>query len=237
MAESLTLHGAKDIKRHIGGTDITRMNPKRGGDTHMIRRWWGGAGAAIYEPCVLFKVARAAGEIRLAVPITDSTRLTISYDGADDFTFSNILDVDRIGVLDADMEYIQEYRLPRIVGGKQMKVTPAGNSLPSGGGGGGGGGSATTIGTVTVSKTGSTVSGVDTEVTLQYSFAVSGNATGGTTNVWSVSPSTSVVIADSTAVDTDITLPVGGPYTVTCTVTNAGANDSPASGTDTVTVT
>ena len=177
------------------------------------------------------------GDLKLAIPITESTRLTIAYDGTDDFTFSGIQDVDRIGVFDAsDFSFCEEYVLPHIVGGKQMKRTV--NPLPGGGGSGGaGGGSATTIGTVNLSKNGATASGAASEVTLQYSFTVTGNATSGTTNLWSVSPSTSVVISDSSAVNTDITLPVGGPYTVTCTVTNAAANDSPASGTDTVTVT
>ena len=131
--ERLTLHGAKDIKKHTpavnAGTALPRairkVNPKRGGDTHQIKQWWSmNAKNSIYVTCSVFLVTRTGGNLKLAVPITESTRLTIAYDGADNFTFSGILDVDRIGVFDEAMTYIEEYRLPHIVGGKQMRVTP-----------------------------------------------------------------------------------------------------------------
>ena len=169
MAESLTLHGAKDIKRHIGGTDITRMNPKRGGDTHMIKRWWGGAGSAIYEPCVVFKVARTAGELRLIIPVKESTRLTITYDGTDGFTFTGTQSIDRIGVFDSNLSFCEEYLLPHIVGGKQMKRTV--KALPSPASA-----SAQTIGTVTITGSGTPTNGTPST----YRAAISGTATGET---------------------------------------------------------
>lgn len=134
MADKLTLHGAKDIKARTG-TTLTRLNPKRGGDTHLVKQWWNkNAKSTIYVDCAVILVNRTAGKVKLAIPITESTRLTISYDGTDDFTFSGILNVDRIGVFDENLTFIEEYRLPHIVGGKQMKVTPAGNTLPGTGG-------------------------------------------------------------------------------------------------------
>jgi hypothetical protein len=237
MADKITLHGVKDV-RGAAGTAFARVSPKRGGDTHNYRQWWSEGASAVYVPCTVFKVTRGAGDLLLAVPADDSSRLTIVYDGANGFTFFNYLSIDRIGVFNAaDGSFIEEYVLPHIVGGSTMKRTVG--TMPSGGGGGGAPAPAPvapTIGTVNVTKSGSTASGAATEVTLAYSMSVTGTATAGTTNLWSVSPATGVVIADPTDVNTDITLPVGGPYTVTCTVTNAGASDSPQSGTDTVTV-
>lgn len=234
MADKLTLHGATDIRKHAG-TDIHRVNPKRGGSTHQIRQWWSmNAKNIAYVECLVFLVDRGDGALKLAVPITDSTRLTIAYDGADDFTFSGILDVDRIGVFDAsDFSLCQEYLLPHIVGGKQLKRTvnalpgpPPGPPQPV----------VTTIGTVTITKSGGTASGAATEVDLQYSFSISGDATTGTTNNWRCS-APGVLIDDAAAVSTKITLPVGGPYTISCTVTNPNSSDSPVTETSIVTVT
>ena len=232
MAESLTLHGAKDIKAHrppaTGGKVISRINPKRGGDTHMIKRWWGGAGSALYEPCILLKVARTAGEIRLAIPITESTRLTISYDGADDFTFSNVMSIDRVGVLGADMKFIQEYRLPHIVGGKQMKVTPAGNTLP-------GGGSAPAPATptlVTPTITGNlTATASNTE---NYVSAMGAGATSSTATIAWTSSDTAAIISTPSAVDTDISFSVAGTFNVTVTYSDPAA--TPTSVTATISV-
>ena len=220
MAESLTLHGAKDIKRHIGGTDITRINPKRGGDTHMIRRWWGGAGKALYEPCVVFKVARTAGELRLVVPIKESTRLTITYDGTDGFTFTGAQSIDRIGVFDSNLSFCEEYLLPHIVGGKQMKRTV--KALPSPA-------PAQTIGTVTI-----TGSATPTHaVASTYTASISGTATG-ETYAWT-SNDGSVVFTAQTAKSTDVTFSAAKSFDLTVTVTKAGATGSPKSKTLSVT--
>ena len=221
MADKLTLHGATDIKGHTG-TDMRRVNPKRGGSTHQIKQWWSkNAKNTVYVDCLVLLVTRTGGNVKLAVPITESTRLTISYDGSDDFTFSGILNVDRIGVFDESMVFIEEYRLPHIVGGKQMKVTPAGNTLP------GGGGSAVipSIGNLNIAGNASPVSS-NAET---YTATPSGNPTS-PTYAWTTTD-TGAIFTAQTSASTDVTFSGPGTFDLVCTVTDSASSDSPKSET------
>ena len=38
MADSLVLKGVKEVRKQTG-SELLRLNPKRGGDTHQIKRW------------------------------------------------------------------------------------------------------------------------------------------------------------------------------------------------------
>ena len=39
MSDSLVLKGVKDVQKHKG-TEMLLMRPKRGGDSHQIKKWW-----------------------------------------------------------------------------------------------------------------------------------------------------------------------------------------------------
>ena len=56
MSDSLVLTGVKDIKKH-SGTAMLRLNPKRGGATHQIKRWWmNGGNGTVTTAAIVFDV-------------------------------------------------------------------------------------------------------------------------------------------------------------------------------------
>ena len=61
MASSLVLTGVKDIKKNTG-TEMLRLNPKRGGDVFKLKRWWvvGGNGT-VYTNATVFNVTTSVG--------------------------------------------------------------------------------------------------------------------------------------------------------------------------------
>jgi len=125
MADSLELNGVKHIKKQTG-TDMIRLNPKRGGDSHQLKRWWveGGKGT-IYTGATVFKVSGPNGDVKLAIETTVSTDICIYHDGNYNFTFSKMNEVKRAALFTDSFELIEHYVFPSISGGKVMTVTPA----------------------------------------------------------------------------------------------------------------
>jgi hypothetical protein len=132
MADSLVLTGVKDIKKHTG-TEMLRLNPKGGGDTFQLKRWWaeGGKGT-IYVDATVFDVTTGAGTVKLALDTNMSTNVRIDHDGSFNFNFIGINEVRRAALFTSDFALIEHYVFPSISGGKVMTVTPAGGaSRPS----------------------------------------------------------------------------------------------------------
>jgi len=126
MSDSLVLTGVKQVTKHKG-SEMLRINPKRGGDTHKIKRWWcPNTVNTVYEACTLFKVTQAAGVCYLAVKTSqaESFRIRIDLDAGFEFSFYNHIGIDRAALFTENMELIEHYVFPRISGGKIMTVTP-----------------------------------------------------------------------------------------------------------------
>ena len=185
MSDSLVLTGVKDVRKHTG-TEMLRLNPKGGGDTFSLKRWWVGAGVSTcYEPCTVFSVTTAAGTVRLALATkAEGSRVRIDHDGSFNFNFSGVGEISRACLFTESFEVIESYVFPNISGGKVMTVTPAGAaSRPSGGGGAPGKiiGNVSITGSDTVDDAQSltyTASTPDaTTSDLSYSWSVTGDAT------------------------------------------------------------
>ena len=136
MADSLVLSGVKDVKKHTG-TEMVRLNPKGGGDSFKLRRWWVEGGvSAVYVTATVFDVTTAAGTVKLALDTSSSTDVRIDHDGSFGFTFYGANELERAALYTDGFELIEHYVFPKISGGKVMTVTPAGGaSKPNGGGG------------------------------------------------------------------------------------------------------
>ena len=132
MADSLVLTGVKDIKKHTG-TEMLRLNPKGGGDTFHLKRWWVEGGVStVYVDATVFNVTTAAGTVKLALDTNMSTNVRIDHDGSFNFTFIGVNELSRAALFTDTFELIEHYVLPRISGGKVMTVTPAsGGSRPT----------------------------------------------------------------------------------------------------------
>ena len=134
MSDSLVLTGVKDVRKHTG-TEMLRLNPKRGGDTFSIKRWWVGSGASTcYEPCTVFNVTTATGTVKLALATkAEGSRVRIDHDGAFNFSFYGAGEITRAALFTDAFEIIEHYVFPSISGGQVMTVIPAGAaSRPSG---------------------------------------------------------------------------------------------------------
>jgi hypothetical protein len=132
MASSLVLTGVKHIKKNTG-TEMVRLNPKRGGDTFKLKRWWvvGGNGT-VYTNATVFSVTTDIGNVKLAVESSMGGNLRIQHDGAFGFTFSQANQVSRAALFTDSFELIEHYVFPSISGGKIMTVTPStGASRPT----------------------------------------------------------------------------------------------------------
>ena len=128
MADSLILTGVKEVKKHTG-TEMVRLNPRGGGDTFQLRRWWVEGGVStVYVDATVFKVTTAAGSVRLAVDSSASTNIRIDHDGSFNFSFYGINETARAALYTDAFELIEHYVFPTISGGKIMTVTPAGGA-------------------------------------------------------------------------------------------------------------
>ena len=134
MADSLVLTGVKDIKKHTG-TEMLRLNPKHGGDTFHLKRWWVEGGiSTVYVDATVFDVTTGAGTVKLALATSMSTNVRIDHDGSFNFTFIGVNELSRAALFTDTFELIEHYVFPSISGGKVMTVTPSGGaSLPSAG--------------------------------------------------------------------------------------------------------
>ena len=126
MADSLVLKGVKDVIKHTG-SEMVLMRPKRGGDTHQLKKWWlMNANNTVYVSCSLFKVTAGAGSVFLAIDSQEMSRIRIDHDGAFNFTFYGTNGISRAALYDENMALIEHYVFPKISGGKIMTVTPPG---------------------------------------------------------------------------------------------------------------
>jgi len=127
MSDSLVLTGVKDVRKHTG-TEMLRLNPKGGGDTFQLKRWWVGAGVSTcYEPCTVFNVTTAAGTVKLAlVTKAEGSRVRIDHDGSFNFSFFGAGEISRACLFTDTFEVIEHYVFPSISGGQVMTVIPAG---------------------------------------------------------------------------------------------------------------
>ena len=168
MSDSLVLTGVKDVRKHTG-TEMLRRNPKGGGDTFSLKRWWVTGGiSTCYEPCTVFDVTTAAGTVKLALATkAEGSRVRIDHNGSFNFSFIGAGEISRACLFTDTFEVIEHYVFPSISGGKVMTVTPAGAaSRPSAA-------PAKTFTGVTLSGATSATDG-DTET---YTAAKSGTAT------------------------------------------------------------
>jgi len=128
MADSLVLSGVKHIKKQTGN-EMLRLNPKRGGDSHQLKRWWiEGGNGTVYTATTVFKVSGPDGDVKLAIETTVESNIRIIYDGNYNFTFSNVNEVKRAALFTDAFELIEHYVFPSISGGKVMTVTPPSGS-------------------------------------------------------------------------------------------------------------
>ena len=126
MSDSLVLTGVKDIKNQTG-TEMLRLNPKRGGDTFQLKRWWTtGGNGTVYEDATVFNVTTTAGVCKLAIASTENTNIRIAHDGEFGFLFSQYNEVSYAALYTDAFELIEYYVFPSQSGGKIMTVTPAG---------------------------------------------------------------------------------------------------------------
>jgi len=224
MSDSLVLTGVKDVRKHTG-TEMLRLNPKGGGDTFSLKRWWVDGGiSTCYEPCTVFNVTTAAGTVKLALATkAEGSRVRIDHDGSFNFSFFGAGEISRACLFTDAFEVIEHYVFPSISGGKVMTVTPPGGaSRPSAGP------PATSIGAVVVAGA-DDVSDSDSEI--YTATAASATATP-LAYTWSVTGDAAITAGGSTASATVQFTLSGGTATVTCSVSSsdAGVTDSPASG-------
>ena len=220
MADSLRFKGVKDISKHTG-TEMRLIRPKRGGDIHQVRQWWGLKHRVLYTGCAIFLVNASFGDVYLVIPTdNETTELQIMHDGEGNFSFPYTRGVDRVAVYSTDFAtFHREYQFAKISGG--ATVTRILQDYPSGPG------TETTIGTVSVTGPTTAVAGTP----AAYFSSISGNA-GNLTYQWSSSDA-SAIFDTPTASSTAITFSAADTVSVSVEVTSADENpvDSPQSGT------
>ena len=126
MADSLVLTGKKTVTKHTG-TEMVRLDDKRGGNTWQLPRWWvKGGNGTVYVASTVFKVTAGGGTGYLAIASTsESTRVKIIHNGDFTFDFHYMNEVSRGALFDENMALVEHYVFPKISGGKTMVVTPA----------------------------------------------------------------------------------------------------------------
>ena len=128
MSDSLVLTGVKDVRKHTG-TEMLRLNPKGGGDTFHLKRWWVEGGVStVYVDATVFNVTTGAGTVKLALATSMSTNVRIDHDGSFNFAFIGVNELSRAALYTDTFELIEHYVFPSISGGKVMTVTPAGGA-------------------------------------------------------------------------------------------------------------
>jgi hypothetical protein len=229
MSDSLVLKGLKDVRKHTG-SEMLLMNPKRGGNSYPVKKWWAmNAAQTTYVGCSVFKVSQAGDSVYLAIDTGEMT--TIRIDSADSFVFNfyNIHQISRAALFTDSWELIEHYAFPKISGGKIMTITPpSGASRPDSSSPGVE--TATSIGTVTVTGDTSPSDGD----TVTYTAAVSGDASN-LSYAWSMNNSGTVISFNGASVQGEWS--GTDESTVTCIVTSSDSDvtDSPSSGSITVT--
>ena len=224
MADSLYFTGERTVTKHKG-SELTLLNPKRGGNTHLFPQWWGGKHKVLYVKCAIFSATMSnGGLIRLVIPVEKETvELDIRYDGDGNFTFPRYLGVERVAVVAEDSTDLRlEDQFPTISGGSVLKRTVG--SLPT---------TAPTIGTVTVTGDDSASIG-DEKV---YTVGISGDATQ-LTYAWTVPGEGGEVLSGAATSSATIKFLSAGDRTPQCTVSSTDIGLSgPSSTSADITVT
>jgi hypothetical protein len=219
MADSLVLTGVKDIKKHTG-TEMLRINPKGGGDSFKLARWWVEGGVSTtYVTATVFQVTVGGNSVMLALDTNSSTNVRIDHDGSFNFAFYGINEVSRGALYTDAFELIEHYVFPKISGGQVMTVTPAGAASRPGTT------PPVTIGTLTFSGD-TTANDLETKT---YTGSISGTAGDVTYTITSDD-------ANDTVAGLDVTFNGTGARILTMTATSLTATDSPVTETLNVTV-
>lgn len=230
MAEDITLKGVKVIRYNGEKTgDFQLVRPERGGDTHMLPKWWElKANNQLYLDCTVLEV----GGYHLVLDTQMQSEIRIIWDGTD-FTFPYWRNIKR-GMLCNPGDYgasgvIKDYIFPSIgvrgskVGVKDGPATGGGGNSGGGGSGGDGGtgGGGTTLGTLSILGNPNPPLGVNTA----YRCELTGDAEN-VTYTWTSSGNLTVnTVADSLI---SITCSAGSS-SITCEVSADDASDSPKS--------
>lgn len=227
MSDSLVLKGLKDVRKHTG-SEMLLMNPKRGGNSYPVKKWWAtNSNQTVYVGCSVFKVTQGGNSVYLAIDTAEMSTIRVDSDASFAFKFFINKEISRAALFTDSWELIEHYVFPKISGGKIMTVVPAGGaSRPSAGP------PATTIGTVSVTGA-TTASNGDTET---YTVAITGGDATGISYAWTVTGD-GVVNGEATGTTVDVDLSTGSA-TITCAVTSsdAGVTNSPSSDSITVTI-
>jgi len=130
MSDKLLLKGVKDVSHHTG-TEMRRLNPKGGGDTFQLKRWWiVGGKSTVYTDATVFDVTTSAGTVKLALATNMSTNIKIIHDGSFVFTFGdNNNEVNQIGLFTDAFELIEYYVIPAQAGNPIVTVVPPGSAV------------------------------------------------------------------------------------------------------------
>ena len=127
MADSLILKGVKDVRKHKGDEMLFRYPKGRGDAQHSLKKWWINGGVSTqYTKASVLDVTLSGGTVKLAVESNPSSIIRIDLSDAGEFDFYGVNGVDYVGLFTEDFEIIEYYVMPKIAGGKVMKVVPAG---------------------------------------------------------------------------------------------------------------
>ena len=125
MSDSLVLKGLKDVRKHTG-SEMLLMNPKRGGNSYPVKKWWAlNASQTTYVGCSVFKVTQGGNSVYLAVDTAEMSTIRIDSEADFSFNFYGIHQINRAALFTTEWELIEHYVFPKISGGKIMTVTPA----------------------------------------------------------------------------------------------------------------
>ena len=129
MSDSLVLKGVKDVNHHTGN-EMLRLNPRGGGDTFQLKRWWiAGGKSIVYTDATVFDVTTSAGTVKLALASNMSTNIKIMHDGNFVFTFGDhSSEINQIGLFTNTFELIEFYVIPKQAGGPVVTVVPPGSA-------------------------------------------------------------------------------------------------------------
>ena len=208
MADSLVLRGVKDVREHTGSEMVMSL-PTRGGDTHMIKRWWTPSGSnTVYVPCTVFDVTNAAGTTKLAVASTPSSTLKVSHDGSFGFTLSDYSEISNVALFTDAYSLIESYEI-NANPGVALKTTAGSGVRP------------TNIGTVTISGAPATL-GTNTN-SGNITANISGTA-GNLTYTWTkVSGSGTATFSAGSAKTTLVQFNAADTYVIRCSVASSDA--------------
>tara|TARA_R110001592_G_scaffold109327_1_gene304959 strand:- start:1289 stop:2011 length:723 start_codon:yes stop_codon:yes gene_type:complete len=129
MSDSLVLKGVKDVTHHTGN-EMRRLNPKGGGDTFQLKRWWiVGGKNTVYTDATVFDVTTSVGTVKLALATNMSTNIKIIHDGSFVFTFGdNSNEINQIGLFTDTFELIEYYVISKQAGAPVVTVNPPGSA-------------------------------------------------------------------------------------------------------------